>query len=110
MNTAKGNSRNPWTHSTPDLPALRLRWLEILDELERAHRTAWLALFDARVSRWEGDGGDSTVWLDFADRDKFAGAHTFDVLSRADFLSALSDAIQAVIGVQVAVAVEPRSN
>jgi len=46
------------------------------------------------------------VVLDFADRDKFAGAHTFDVSSRPDYLEALAAAASASLGVQVAFAVE----
>ena len=93
-------------HATSDdaatLALLRSRWLEVLDALERAHRTAWLALFDARLARIEA----GTVLLDFADRDKFAGAHTFDVSSRPDYLEALAAAASASLGVQVAFAVE----
>lgn len=79
------------------LALLRARWLEVLDELERAHRTAWLALFDARLAEIHA----GTVVLDFADRDKFAGAHTFDVSSRPDYLDALAAATSASLGVQV---------
>ena len=84
------------------LALLRSRWLEVLDALERGHRTAWLALFDARLASIE----DGTVMLDFADRDKFAGAHTFDVSSRPDYLHALANAASASLGVQVAFAVK----
>ena len=84
------------------LTLLRQRWLEVLDELERSHRTAWLALFDARLA-----GGESgTVFLDFSDRDKFAGAHSFDVSSRPDFLEALSAAALASLGVHATFAIQ----
>lgn len=113
MTTSKGQS-TPSDRSDDstaiNLAAVRLRWLEVLDVLEQSHRTAWLALFDARLSRVAYADGVTTLWLDFADRDKFAGAHTFDVATRPDFLQALSDAIQSVVGVKVAVTVELSSS
>ena len=108
MNAPGGDATGMTRDPGADISVLRLRWLEVLDVLEQSHRTAWLALFDARLSRLEADTRPPTLWLDFADREKFAGAHTFDVSSRPDFLTALSDAIESVIGVQVAVAVQSR--
>lgn len=87
----------------PSVEQLRRQWLAVLDLLERTNRTAWLALFDARLSHVE----DATLWLDFADRDKFAGAHTFDVGERPDFTDALSDAVESVAGVRLHIAVKP---
>lgn len=84
------------------LQLLRSRWLEVLDELERSHRTAWLALFDARLAALNG----SVVTLDFSDRDKFAGAHTFDVATRPDYLDALAVAVSTRLGLNVSFTVE----
>ncbi|NBO46409.1 MAG: hypothetical protein EBU85_05280 [Actinobacteria bacterium] len=79
------------------LSLLRARWLEVLDELERSNRTAWLALFDARIARVEA----GCAVLDFSDRDKFAGAHTFDVNARPDYLVALSTAVSTALGLHL---------
>lgn len=84
------------------LAMLRARWLEVLDELERSHRTAWLALFDARIARTES----GTAVLDFSDRDKFAGAHTFDVGGRPDYLAALSAAVLTTLGLHLTFTIE----
>jgi hypothetical protein len=93
---------DPMPDDATMLQTLRARWLEVLDELERSHRTAWLALFDARLASLES----GMVNLDFSDRDKFAGAHTFDVNQRPDYLQALSDAVSARLGMQVSFTVK----
>ena len=77
-----------------DLLSLKSRWVAVLDELERENRTAWLALFDARLAGCS----DDRVTLDFADREKFAGAHGFELQNRPDFLDALADACFKVTG------------
>ena len=79
------------------LPQLKAAWVAVLDELERRNRTAWLALFDARLAALEHD----TVTLDFADREKFAGAHGFELDARPDFFDALSEACEAVLHVHL---------
>ena len=84
------------------LRLLRSEWVRILDELELQNRTAWLALFDARLKRVD----ETTLTLDFSDRDKFAGAHDFNVASRQDFLDALADAISTCLGLNLRVVVE----
>lgn len=86
-----------------DLHGLKARWLEVLDELERDNRTAWLALFDARLA----DVRDAVVHLDFADREKFAGAHGFELDKRPDFLEALSSACEAVLGERLLFTMDP---
>jgi hypothetical protein len=77
-----------------DLAQLKAQWVAVLDELERSHRTAWLALFDARLASL----ADGVVTLDFADREKFAGSHGFELDSRPDFLDALADACEQATG------------
>jgi hypothetical protein len=84
-----------------DLPALKSQWVAILDDLEVANRTAWLALFDGRLMRVT----TSTVVLDFSDATKMAGTHTFERARRPAFLDALSDAIERVTGQRLAVEV-----
>lgn len=56
-----------------DLDTLRSRWNEILDLIEREDRIAWLAFFDARLARLEGNH----LTLDFNDARKFSGAHEY---------------------------------
>jgi hypothetical protein len=80
-----------------DIPTLKAQWVSVLDELERSNRTAWLALFDSRLASIDA----GVVTLDFADREKFAGAHGFELGSRPDFLDALSDACESVLGVRL---------
>jgi hypothetical protein len=84
-----------------DLPTLKSQWVAVLDDLEVANRTAWLALFDGRLMRVS----DGTVVLDFSDATKMAGTHTFERARRPAFLEALSDAIEHVTGHRLAVEV-----
>lgn len=84
-----------------DLPALKAQWVAVLDDLEVANRTAWLALFDGRLMRVT----DELVVLDFSDATKLAGTHTFERARRPLFLTALSDSIERVTGRRLAVEV-----
>lgn len=84
-----------------DLPGLKARWVEVLDDLEVAHRTAWLALFDGRLAKVD----DDVVVLDFSDATKLAGTHTFERARRPQFLEALSDSIERVTGHRPAIEV-----
>lgn len=85
----------------PDVSTLKARWMEVLDDLETTHRTAWLALFDGRVASVAGD----TLVLDFSDATKLAGTHTFERASRPQFAEALSDSIERVTGRRLTVLV-----
>lgn len=76
------------------LAVLKARWNDVLYDLEAHNRTAWLALFDGRLARLEGD----ELTLDFSDATKFAGAHEYERARRPDFLDALCDAIERVTG------------
>ena len=82
-----------------DLPGLKARWIDVLDDLEVANRTAWLALFDGRLARVT----DDLVVLDFSDSTKLAGTHTFERARRPQFQDALADSIERVTGYRVAV-------
>lgn len=84
-----------------DLPTLKAQWVAILDDLEVANRTAWLALFDGRLMRVT----PSTVVLDFSDATKMAGTHTFERARRPAFLDALAEAIERVTGHRLSVEV-----
>jgi hypothetical protein len=77
-----------------DLPGLKAQWVAVLDDLEVANRTAWLAVFDGRLQEVTPD----RVVLDFSDATKLAGTHTFERARRPQFLDALSDSIERVTG------------
>jgi hypothetical protein len=52
---------------------IRARWNEVLDQLERANRIAWMAFFDGRLESF--DNGRLT--LDFSDPAKLAMGHDY---------------------------------
>jgi hypothetical protein len=52
-----------------DIDQLRAQWSEVLDQLERENRMAWIAFFDARLAALE----NGVLTLDFSDATKFAG-------------------------------------
>jgi hypothetical protein len=87
------------TVDTPTLAGLKARWMDVLDDLEATHRTAWLALFDGRLASLDGD----VLVLDFSDATKLAGGHGFERTSRPDFAVALADSIERVTGWRVGV-------
>ena len=84
---------------TSSLVGLKARWNDVLDDLEATHRTAWLALFDGRLSSLEGD----TLVLDFSDATKLAGGHGFERANRPQFAAALADSIERVTGSRLTV-------
>ena len=79
-----------------DLATLRSQWSDVLDYLERLDRMAWIAYFDARLSKLDG----STLHLDFSDSRKFAGNLEFESI-RDHHKSALEEAIKAVAGIKL---------
>lgn len=81
-----------------DLPLIRSQWSDVLDYLERQDRMAWIAYFDARLSKLDG----STLHLDFSDSRKFAGNLEYDSI-RDRHKAALEAAIRAVLGVELQV-------
>jgi hypothetical protein len=76
------------------LAALKLRWIDVLYDLEARHRTAWLALFDGRLASLDGD----VLVLDFVDATKMAGVHGYERAAKPTFLEAMSDSIEQVTG------------
>jgi hypothetical protein len=86
-----------------NLASLKARWNDVLDDLESTHRTAWLALFDARLASLEGQ----VLTLDFTDATKLAGVHGFERASRPEFLSSLVDSIERVLGRRLGVHISP---
>ena len=89
----------------PDLAGLKARWIEVLDDLEVNHRTAWLALFDGRLASVT----DTTLVLDYSDATKLAGVHTFERATKPQFVAALSDSIERVTGRRLRVEVATSS-
>lgn len=79
-----------------DIAQLRSRWSEVLDVLERENRIAWMAFFDARLARYEGE----TLFLDFSDSRKFSGNLEYGQI-RDHHRIALQQAIQTVLGLKI---------
>ncbi len=77
-----------------DRETLKSRWIEVLDDLERTHRTAWLALFDGRIAAVTED----EVVLDFSDASKMAGMHGYERAAKPQFAEALAASIERVTG------------
>lgn len=88
---------------TPTLAGLKARWNDVLDDLEATHRTAWLALFDGRLSSLDGD----TLVLDFSDATKLSGGHGFERANRPQFAVARADSIERVTGSRLTVVLSP---
>jgi hypothetical protein len=84
-----------------DLPHLKARWNDVLDDLEATNRTAWIALFDGRLASLS----DGSLVLDFSDATKLAGVHTFERARRPQFAVALADSIERVLGRRVDVVI-----
>lgn len=90
---------------TPDqnepltLAALKLRWIDVLYDLEARHRTAWLALFDGRLASLQ----DDVLVLDFVDATKMAGVHGYERGTKPSFLTAMGESIESVTGHRVEV-------
>ena len=84
-----------------DLAVLKSRWIEVLDDLETAHRTAWLALFDGRLASLD----NGVLTLDFSDASKMAGTHGYERAAKPHFADELAASIARVTGQLVTVRV-----
>lgn len=84
-----------------ELTELKQHWNEILDELERTNRVAWLVFFDARLVSLI----DSTLTIDFLDRNKLAAGHDFESHISPAQLGALQQAISEILGITLSIAV-----
>ena len=78
---------------------LKTRWIEILDDLEREHRTAWLALFDGRLASL----ADGVLVLDFSDASKMAGTHGYERATKPHFAVELAESVRRVTGLDLTV-------
>ena len=85
-----------------DLSTIKGRWNEVLDQLERQNRVAWLAFFDARLVSFD----NNTLKLSFVDAEKFSGSHNYSAARKPEFIAALEASISAVIGVQLVIITE----
>jgi hypothetical protein len=77
---------------------LRARWNEVLDQLERTNRIAWMAFFDGRLESF--DNGRLT--LDFTDPAKLSMGHDYRE-ARLRMAPQLQGAIWDVFGISVVV-------
>lgn len=75
------------------LAKIRLRWNEVLDNLEATDRIAWLVYFDARLAHFEED----VISLDFSDSRKLAGGHEHSP-TRSKLESSLLESINKIFG------------
>ena len=69
---------------------LRARWNEVLDQLERANRVAWMAFFDGRLT------------LDFTDPAKLSMGHDYRE-ARLRMAPQLQGVIWDIFGISVVV-------
>ena len=83
------------------LGEIKSRWNEVLDQLERINRIAWLAYFDARLVSFDGE----TLTLNFVDAEKLAGAHDFSVARKANLLNAIETAASEIFQRSIAIKV-----
>ena len=79
-----------------DLAELRTQWSDVLDELERNDRMAWIVYFDARLAKFDG----VVLTLDFSDSEKFASGLGFTD-KREQFRAALTDAVRKICGIEI---------
>jgi len=79
-----------------ELVEIRAQWNQVLDALESTNRVAWIAYFDARLSSYE----NGILTLDFSDSRKFATSHEYSE-TRPNLKSALTEAIQSTLGINV---------
>ena len=77
---------------------LRARWNEVLDQLERANRVAWMAFFDGRLESFN----NGRLTLDFSDPAKLATGHDYRE-ARLRMAPQLQSAIRDIFGITVVV-------
>ena len=82
-----------------DLQELKSQWNEILDELERENRVAWLAYFDGRLVRID----NGSLYLDFSDAEKLAGEHDYRYIRKTEHRASLERAIKKITGAELSI-------
>jgi hypothetical protein len=83
-----------------DLIGIKSRWNEVLDELERTDRVAWLAYFDGRLVSYQS----GVLTMDFSDPNKFSGVHDYSQVRHERFRPALEKTLKDLFGIQITVA------
>jgi len=86
-------------NSITTLAQIKTRWNEVLDNLERIDRVAWLAYFDGRLVSFE----DGKLTLDFADANKFSGGHDYAKVRHERFRESLEKVLLDTFGVAISV-------
>ena len=82
-----------------DLLEIKSHWNEVLDNLERIDRVAWLAYFDGRLVSFE----DGKLTLDFSDANKFSGGHDYAKVRHERFRGSLEKVLLDTFGVSISV-------
>lgn len=77
---------------------LRSRWNEVLDQLERTNRVAWMAFFDGRLESF--DNGRLT--LDFSDPAKLSMGHDYRE-ARLRMAPQLQSIIRDIFGISLVI-------
>jgi hypothetical protein len=72
---------------------LKVQWSDVLNELEKSNRMAWIAYFDARIAGVD----DKKILLDFSDVRKLSGALEYFQI-RPSHREALERAIIEITG------------
>lgn len=80
------------------LADFRARWNEVLDQLERANRVAWMAFFDGRLESFE----NGRLTLDFTDPAKLSMGHDYRE-ARLRMAPQLQSVIRDIFGISVVV-------
>ena len=81
---------------------LKSRWNEVLDLLLSQDRVAWLAFFDARITKVS----NQNLHLDFSDANKLGGAHSFVPARNTANQQALRECIYQVFGENLEIIIE----
>ncbi len=77
---------------------IRARWNEVLDQLERANRIAWMAFFDGRLESF----ANGRLTLDFSDPAKLAMGHDYRE-ARLRMAPQLASVIRDIFGISVVI-------
>ncbi len=78
---------------------IKTRWNEVLDQLERIDRVAWLAYFDGRLVSFEA----GRLALDFSDANKFSGGHDYAKVRHERFRGSLEKVLLDTFGEAISV-------
>ena len=86
-------------NSLTTLAQVKTKWNEVLDNLERIDRVAWLAYFDGRLVSFE----DGRLTLDFSDANKFSGGHDYAKVRHERFCGSLEKVLLDTFGEAISV-------